>query len=135
MYSRSFAKIALSAVLLSLGGRISAAQAARAVPDSAKALIGTWEGTYTSDHTDPGAMQIVIAKDSVYKATSLSIAMGGQLQAVPVHDFAVTENDVSWILEAMGMSCQATAVLKAGQMKGAILCGHGQISFTMSKRS
>jgi len=106
-----------------------------ATPDSAKALIGTWEGTYTSDHAGPGAMKIVIAKDSVLKATALSIAIGGEMQSVPVHDFVVTSTDISWIQETMGMSCQATAIVKSGQMKGAIVCGHGQIAFTMSKRS
>jgi hypothetical protein len=104
-------------------------------PDSARALIGTWEGSYSSDHTDPGGMKLVIAKDSVLRATVLSIAIGGEMQSVPVHDFVVTTNDISWIQETMGMTCQATAILKSGQMKGAIVCGHGQISFTLSKRS
>ena len=122
--------------LLGIGGRAANAQPApkEPTPDSAKALIGTWEGSYTSDHADPGGMKLNIAKDSVIKATSLSIAMGGAMQSMPVHDFVVTSNDISWIQETMGMSCQATAVVKAGQMKGAVICGHGQISFTLAKR-
>ena len=123
-------------IALAIASRDAAAQstAKEAAPDSAKALIGTWEGNYTSDHAGPGGMKLVIARDSALKATALSIAIGGELQSVPVHDFAVTANDISWIQETMGMSCQATAVVKAGQMKGAVVCGHGQIAFTLSKR-
>lgn len=123
------------AVLLIGAGRTSAAQSSiKPVPDSAKALIGTWEGTYDSDHGS-GAMKIVIAKDSTLKATSLFLAIGGEMQSMPVHDFAVTTDDISWVQETMGMSCQATAILKSGQMKGAVVCGHGDVRFTLNKRS
>lgn len=134
--ARRLAALLGVATTMMIGSREAFAQAAakEAVPDSAKALIGTWEGTYASDHADPGAMRLVIAKDSVIKVTALSIAIGGEMQPIPVHDFAVTTTDISWIQETMGMSCQATAVLKSGQMKGAVVCGHGQISFTLSKR-
>jgi hypothetical protein len=127
----------LVALLLVAGSQQSLAQSAskNVAPDSAKALIGTWEGKYDSDHAGPGGMKITIEKDSVLKATSLYIAIGGDMQSVPVHDFAVTTNDISWIQEAMGMACQATAVVKSGQMKGAVMCGHGQITFTLTKRS
>ena len=130
------ARLLATAIALTIGSRRLHAQSAakEAMPDSAKALIGTWEGQYTSDHADPGAMKLVIAKDSVVKVTALSIAMGGEMQSVTVHDFSVTTNDISWIQDMMGMSCQATAVLKAGQMRGAVVCGHGQIAFTLSKR-
>lgn len=127
----------LAGLLLAAGSNTSAAQSASksATPDSAKALIGTWEGKYDSDHAGPGGMKITIEKDSVLKATSLYIAIGGDMQSIPVHDFAVTTNDISWIQDTMGMPCQATAVVKSGQMKGAVLCGHGQITFTLTKRS
>src|SRR5262249_45046925 len=139
-HSRQFIRFAsmIALSMLSVGvaaGRAEAQSASKeATPDSAKALIGTWEGSYTSDHAPPGAMKLVIAKDSTIKATALSLALGGEMQSVPVHDFGVTTTDISWIQETMGMSCQATAVLKSGQMKGAVVCGHGQISFTLSKR-
>ena len=129
--------VQLVAVLALAGAsRTASAQSApkETTPDSAKALVGTWEGNYTSDHAGPGGMKLVIAKDSVIKATALSIAFGSEMQSVPVHDFVVTSNDISWIQETMGMSCQATAVVKSGQMKGAVVCGHGQIAFTLSKR-
>ena len=130
------ARLLATVIALALGSRHLNAQsvAKEAMPDSAKALIGTWEGQYTSDHTDPGAMKLVIGKDSTIKVTALSIAMGGEMHSVTVHDFSVTSSDISWIQDMMGMSCQATAVLKAGQMKGAVVCGHGQTAFTLSKR-
>ena len=123
-------------ITLAAGSRAARAQSTtkESAPDSAKALIGTWEGNYTSDHAGPGAIKLVIAKDSVIKVTALSIAIGGEMQSLPVHDFVVTTDDIAWIQETMGMSCQATAVVKAGQMKGAVVCGHGQISFILSKR-
>jgi len=135
-FSASRLALAATIFLLAIEGRSASAQSApkEPTPDSAKALIGTWEGSYTSDHADPGGMKLIIAKDSVIKATSLSIAIDGGMQSMPVHDFVVTTNDISWIQETMGMSCQATAVVKAGQMKGAVVCGHGQIAFTLKKR-
>ena len=127
--------VAVGALAISSHTASAQTTAKTSAPDSAKALIGSWEGTYTSDHADPGGMTLVIAKDSVLKVSALSIAMGGAMQSVPVRDFVVTANDISWIQETMGMTCQATAVLKSGQMKGAVVCGHGQIAFTLSKRS
>jgi hypothetical protein len=133
---RSFTRFAVTCLVVGVSSVSSAQSAARpTVPDSAKVLVGTWEGTYDSDHAGTGAMKIVIAKDSAFHATSLEFAMGGSMQAMPVHDFTVTTDDISWVQETMGTSCQATAVLKAGLMKGAVICGHGQVNFTLSKRS
>lgn len=128
--------IALAAALAATT-RVSTAQSVPTpvASDSARALVGTWEGTYDSDHAGTGGMKLVIAKDSVLRATALSIAIGGEMQSVPVHDLVVTTDDITWIQDTMGMPCQATAVLKAGKMKGSVVCGHGQISFTLSKRS
>ena len=111
----------------------SAAAIKAATPDSSKALIGAWEGSYTSDHAGSGAMKLVVAKDSALTVTSLALAMQGEMQTVPVRNFAVTTTDISWIQDMMGMACEATAVLKNGQMKGAIVCGHGSVTFTLSK--
>jgi hypothetical protein len=127
-----FATFMTTAASHAAGAQVAAKESA---PDSAKALIGTWEGSYSSDHAGPGGMKLVIAKDSIFKATSLSLAIGGEMQSVLVHDLIVTSSDISWIQETMGMSCQATAIVKSGQMKGAVVCGHGQITFTLSKRS
>ena len=136
MRHRLLAHLAVVSTLALAGRTVEAQSASKTVaPDSAKALIGTWEGSYDSDHAGSGAMKIVIAKDSIFKATSLVLAMGGAMQSIPVHDFTVTADDISWIQETMGMSCQATAILKAGQMKGAVVCGHGQVTFTLSKHS
>src|SRR3954453_8827262 len=103
------------------------------MPDSAKALVGTWEGSYTSDHAPPGAMKLVFTRDSVIKLSSMTLAMGGEMQNMPVRNFAVTSTDISWVHELMGMVCQATAVLKNAQMKGALVCDHGSVTFTLGK--
>ena len=31
------------------------------------------------------------------------------------------------------MSCEATAILKNGQMKGTIVCAHASVTFTLNK--
>ncbi len=35
--------------------------------------------------------------------------------------------------DMMGMSCEATAILKNGQMKGTIVCAHASVTFTLNK--
>ena len=102
-------------------------------PDSAKALIGSWEGSYVSDHAPTGAMKLVIGKDSVLKVSSLSMAMGNDMPVIATRSFAVSSTDISWIQDMMGMSCEATAILKNGQMKGTIVCAHASVTFTLNK--
>jgi len=102
-------------------------------PDSAKALIGSWEGSYVSDHAPTGAMKLVISKDSVLKVSSLSMAMGGEMPVIATRNFTVSPTDISWTQDMMGMSCEATAILKNGQLKGTIVCGHGAVTFTLNK--
>ena len=102
-------------------------------PDSAKALIGSWEGSYTSDHAPTGAMKLTISKDSVLKVSSLAMAMGNDMPVISTRNFAVTTTDISWTQDMMGMSCEATAILKNGQMRGTIVCAHASVNFTLNK--
>jgi len=104
------------------------------MPDSAKVLVGTWEGSYTSDHAPAGAMKAVFVQDSVVKLSSFALAMENTMQTLEVRNFSFTSDEISWTEDLMGMSCQTTAVLKNGQLKGAIVCGHGSVAFTLSKR-
>jgi len=102
-------------------------------PDSAKALVGSWEGSYVSDHAPTGAMKLVIGKDSVSKVSSLAMTMGNDMPVIPTRNFTVSATDISWTQDMMGMTCEATAILKNGQMKGTIVCGHGSVTFTLNK--
>jgi hypothetical protein len=125
----------LALSMLSAGSAFAQTSTTKAtMPDSAKALVGTWEGTYTSDHAPAGAMKAVFAQDSVIKLTSFSLAMDNTMQTLETGHFSFTSDEISWTEDLMGMSCQTTAVLKNGQLKGAIVCGHGSVAFTLSKR-
>ena len=119
--------VAVSSPALAQAGKTNA------TPDSAKALIGSWEGSYTSDHAPTGAMKLTISKDSVLKVSSLAMAMGNEMPAISTHNFAVTSTDISWTQDMMGMSCEATAILKNGQMRGTIVCAHASVNFTLNK--
>jgi hypothetical protein len=123
------------ALLLTIAvSRPATAQAAKAAtPDSAKALIGSWEGSYTSDHAPTGAMKLVIGKDTVLKVSSLAMTMGNDMPVIATRNFAVSPTDISWTQDMMGMSCEATAILKNGQMKGTIVCAHASVTFTLNK--
>jgi hypothetical protein len=119
--------VAISSPSLAQGAKVNTP------PDSAKALIGSWEGSYVSDHAPTGAMKLVIGKDTVLKVTSLAMAMGNDMPVISTRNFAVTPTDISWTQDMMGMSCEATAILKNGQMKGTIVCGHASVTFTLNK--
>ena len=106
---------------------------ASAAPDSAKALVGSWEGSYLSDHAPTGAMKLVISRDSVLKVSSLAMTMGNDMPVIPTRNFTVSPTDISWTQDMMGMACEATAILKNGQMKGTIVCAHASVTFTLSK--
>ena len=113
----------------------AAKHSAAAISDVDKAVIGTWEGKYTSDHAPSGAMRLTIARDSSLKVTSLEMAMGHGMQAMPVRKFTASSSEISWVQETMDQACQTTAVLRDGQMKGAIVCGHAAANFVLTKQS
>jgi hypothetical protein len=110
------------------------ATASGSAPDSSKALVGTWEGSYVSDHAPTGAMKLVIAKDSVLKVSSFAMTMGNDMTTIPVRNFTVSPTDISWTQDMMGMTCESTAILRNGQMKGTIVCGHGSVTFTLNRK-
>lgn len=112
---------------------LAQATKANATPDSAKALIGSWEGSYSSDHAPTGAMKLVIGNDTILKVSSLAMAMGNDMPVIVTRNFVVSPTDISWTQDMMGMSCEATAILKNGQMKGTIVCAHASVTFTLNK--
>jgi len=127
--------LALSAVYAVPAAAQDAAKHSAAITDVDKAVIGTWEGKYTSDHAPSGAMRLTIARDSALKVTSLEMAMGHGMEAMPVRKFTASTSDISWVQETMDQACQTTAVLRDGQMKGAIVCGHAAANFVLTKQS
>ena len=110
-----------------------AKESATSIADTEKALVGTWEGKYTSDHAPTGGMQLVIKRDSTLKISSLAMTMGQETPTIPTHGLVVSDTDISWKQDMMGMTCDATAVLSEGQLKGAIICAHASVNFSLSK--
>ena len=142
-FSSRFPRVFAAAFITTLALSMSTADSAFAqtmsntkatMPDSAKVLVGTWEGSYTSDHAPAGAMKAVFVQDSVVRLSSFALTMENTMQTLEVRNFSFTADAISWTEDLMGMSCQTTAVLKKGQLKGAIVCGHGSVAFTLSKR-
>jgi len=133
-FSRVYKMLGVSFILMMAATTPSSAQGAKATtPDSAQSLIGTWEGSYVSDHAPTGAMKLVIGKDSILKVSSLAMAMGSDMPVIPTRNLVVSPTDVSWTQDMMGMACEATAILKNGQMKGTIVCAHASVTFTLNK--
>ena len=78
-------------------------------------------------------MKLVIGKDTVLKVSSLAMTMGNDMPVIPTRNFVVSPTDISWTQDMMGMSCEATAILKNGQMRGTIVCAHASVTFTLNK--
>lgn len=135
-------RVALVVAVFAVAAAPSAAQAQRvqqqgqnaAKTDSA--LVGTWEGTYSSDHAPSGAMKVVIERgsDAKLKVSAVSMMMGQNMTAIPARNTEVSATDISWTQDMMGMSCEATAILKSSDMKGSIVCGHGAVTFVLVRR-
>ena len=136
------ARIAPSTLRLSLlcvfaintSASAQSAPKASTTPDSATALVGTWEGSYTSDHAPAGAMKLVIGKDSALKISSFAVSMNNEMTEIATRGFAVASTDISWTQDLMGMPCGTTAILKDGQMRGTMVCGHGSVTFALTKK-
>lgn len=89
-----------------------------------KRLIGTWEGPYQSDQAPPGLLRLVIAKDSLWKAT-LGVITDQDVPAGEVQELKVEGEHLSWIQEIMGMVCRTSAYLDTGTLKGDTSCEQG----------
>jgi hypothetical protein len=96
-------------------------------------FVGEWEGTYQTDHGPGGSMSMRIAKDSIWKATA-EVLSGSQAMATRITSVSVDGNTIAWTQELMGMSCKASAVLEAAEMKGTTVCEHGSMTMVMRKK-
>jgi hypothetical protein len=103
-------------------------------------LHGSWTGTFKSHQGDSSAMDISVAHDSLRKVT-LRVSTDRPTQTGTVSDFVMNGDKLSWTQELSGASCKATAVLSSAtplateMMKGRMACEHGEITFTLHKKS
>ncbi|MDB4908914.1 MAG: hypothetical protein JWO05_3698 [Gemmatimonadetes bacterium] len=110
-----------------------ASAAKAAATDTTARLAGTWQGTYSMPNGPSGALKLVIAKDSALSITQFAAEMDGSMQEMTTSKFAITTTEISWSQELMGQVCGTTAVLKGAELRGVMLCGHGAVSFVMTK--
>jgi hypothetical protein len=126
------------ALSLALAGTASAhAQSAKpaAVADSTKKkFVGTWEGSYYSDHAPENALKLVIAHDTAWTAT-MDVTADHPVPTLQAHAIKVAGNTMTWTVDLMGGTCATSGVLLAGTLKGEIKCGDGSIGFLLHKRS
>jgi len=126
--------IVVALCIATTAGAQSAAPSASALPDSmVKAIVGTWEGNYESDHAPPGAFRLVVAHDSLWHVTS-SVSMQGETMASAVTDFAIDGAFVTWTQAMMGLSCRGRATLAAGTLRGETTCEMGSIGYLLRRK-
>jgi hypothetical protein len=125
-------RYALIAALVVGGTSPVFAQQAEARADSAaQQIVGSWEGTFESDH-GTGSFRLIVARDTGWKVTA-ALDMGQEI-ATAISDFKVAGNTVTWTQSLMGMSCKASAVLAAGTLRGETNCGQGAIGYLLRKK-
>lgn len=101
-------------------------------------LHGSWTGTLTSTGGISSGMEMSVAQDTLQKAM-VTMHTGQPLRAGATSDFVVERDKVRWTQELSDMKCEATALLKAATphepptMNGKLLCGDGELRFTLHK--
>ncbi len=119
----------LAAALLAATALPAAAQAPTPKPSPTpasveKLLVGTWEGPYQSAQAPPGLLRLVIAKDSLWKAT-LGVITDQDIPAGEVQELKVEGEHLTWVQEIMAMVCRTSASLDSGTLKGETSCEQG----------
>lgn len=101
--------------------------------DSSARVVGTWEGTVELQGQS-GGMELTVARDSVWRAT-MEFHVDHPFPAVPLRDFKVAGDTVSWTNDLMASACNASALLENGnRMSGQMVCGERTLGFSLAKR-
>ena len=128
--------VALLLGALSVLPAVAQRPATRATPsaqDSSARVVGTWEGTVELQG-QKGGMELTVARDSVWRAT-MEFHVDHPFPAVPLRDFRVTGDTVSWTNDLMASLCHSSALLEKGdRMSGQMVCGERTLAFSLAKR-
>jgi len=127
----AFPRLGLTALALTLPIPL-AAQAPAPTPTPDQRLVGVWEGTYQSDHVPPGAVRLVVARDTTWRVT-MQVLANEQLFTTEGRDVKLEGNILQWLHETMGQACHATAVLEGATLTGETSCGASGLSFTLTR--
>ncbi len=128
-------RLALLAIVCTLNALPAYAQNRGTAPaDSAGAakVVGTWDGSFQTDHGPTGSVRLSIAWDRGWHA-SMRLTADEDVPGGPVSGFKVDGNRLSWTVELMGMSCSTTAVLEGETMKGQTACEQGSMTFVLNR--
>jgi opacity protein-like surface antigen len=122
----------MTLALLALTASAAAAQRPTPAPvpspkpdDIGPKLIGTWQGTYTSDQVPPGNLKLVIAREAGVWKVTLEVISDQSPDASDVRDFTVDGNQISWNQDIGGLQCKTQVMLENGTLKGGSECSQG----------
>lgn len=97
-------------------------------------MLGTWEGKFQLSSQGTGGMELLVARDSVYRV-KMQLIVDHPFPPVDLRDFKVDGKNVTWVNDLMGTTCNATAVLDdAGEMKGEMKCDARTLAFSVTKK-
>jgi hypothetical protein len=100
--------------------------------EASRALVGTWQGTLSTDHGSFG-MRVGVARDSVWHV-SVAFDADQPVDAGEVTDVTVDGSKLSWAQSLRGMSCKSSAVRIGDTLKGETSCGHGTLGFVLDRK-
>jgi hypothetical protein len=129
--------VATVALTLTILTTLATRASARGLPpvraDSTVKFVGLWEGSYHSDHGPAGGYRLEIAHDTGW-AVKVDIVAEHPITSV-VKDFRATGDRITWTQEIveMGLTCQSSATLEQGKLRGATDCGHVALTFELHK--
>jgi hypothetical protein len=97
-------------------------------------MLGTWEGKFQLSSQGTGGMELLVARDSVYRV-KMQLIVDHPFPPMDLRDFKVDGRYVTWVNDLMGTTCNGTAVLDdAGAMKGEMKCDARTLTFSVSKK-
>jgi hypothetical protein len=112
---------------------VAQAHAQAAIVKDTSALVGNWEGTFTSDHAPAGDMRITISNESGWKG-KMTVSLHPNTE-LDLTNFQVLGTKATWSGEMMGAQCTGSATAAGSALTGSIECaGHGSVDFTLRKK-
>ena len=97
-------------------------------------IVGTWEGKFQMSSQGTGGMELLVARDSVYRV-KMQLIVDHPFPPVDLRDFKVDGKNVTWVNDLMGTTCNATAVLDdAGALKGEMKCDARTLGFSVTRK-
>lgn len=120
----------LVGLVVLVGGPAMAAAQSTPAPAAEQQWLGTWEGTFQSDHAPPGPMQLVVARDSALRVT-VRVLVGADTHVTEGYMVRLDEAVLRWSQEVMGAQCRGSAWIEQAVLRGQTECGAGGLSYSL----